>query len=220
MKISIKEVLESCKANLNIQGNDQDAILMKFLVEGAKKCRCYDNYVTLETTLPIINFTAQLPNGVGLINAVRFTGTNLYPYYINPPFKTFSPLSPNFQPYYQTFYLENDILVFSSDVNYNNIDISYDGFALDSDGLPMITEAMSIAVQAWVQYDYARKNNKNYDNYIIENYRQDWRQEVIKLRGLAQIDFKIADVGAVWNGLFVKYINPYPLINTNGVHGI
>jgi hypothetical protein len=205
--VPLPQVIASVKMLLGLTSSDEDTLLYKLASDAAREMETTDNIIPIEAPLKIENATAFLPNGVVMIRAVRlWTSIGwVYPCYTKSLFP-FDQLSNNWQnnQWDYSFAIQDNALIFSSNVNQASCEISYWGLALDADGFPLVTENMELAMQAYICWKYSRLYSMKYPADVRREWKDDWRLTLMKCRSQPQQDYLLKHLGATWNRFTVN----------------
>lgn len=224
--VSIQQSLADIRTLLHLSNYDEDDLLLKLICDAARLTQCTDNLYPLFTTIPLINDTALLPNGIVVINSVRLndgSGYHCYPCYTKCAFPI-DKNSTNVLRYDESysFTVQNNYLVFSSNVTQQSCKVNYIGMQIDTDGFPLITNTMELAVQEYVLWRYKLLYSERFTSYVIESHRNEWRIRLISARNTPKKEASLEHVGAAWNRFFVQggsgfNNSPYPYNIVGGV---
>ncbi len=93
-----------------------------------------------------------------------------------------------YRNYNSGFQINKGYIHFNSEVNIDECTIAYLGLWLDSEGKPAIFERFERALTAYACWKFTRSWPENYNQYIMESYREEWVNQREKLKGMAVKD--------------------------------
>ena len=228
--VSLRQIIADAKMILGLTSSDQDTFLYKLASDAARQIESTENILPLVQVLQIDNATAFLPSGVVMIRAVRLTTSNgwCYPVYVDSLFPFDKDCYNSTEFGYNnidgySFAIQDECLIFSSNINIDQCEVSYYGLALDADGFPLITEYMELAVQSYMVWKFMMANFKLFPRDIRQDYKDEWRLNLMKCRSQPPQNYLLQDIGAAWNRFTVRSFGnnrlgaPMAQIGTGGI---
>jgi hypothetical protein len=200
-QISIEQVIASAKMQLKIETTDQDIWFEKIANQGAGPTglRAISTFTKKQCQLNVVSGKAKLPKGFNQLIALRYNANsdaaqpnsnlNCAPMlYVDMGFLNNCGCNTNI-PFVQNskgvFQINGGHVIFYGGVpDGTEVSIAYFGNNVDENGLQMIYERYERALTAFICYFYTLQNANEYNQYVIESYRQEWMAQKRLVRSM------------------------------------
>ena len=173
--ISVKQVISSIKLQLRLEATDSDAFLEKIVNEGCRHIDALEVFAKFVKVLNIKDGEICLPTGFKNIIGLRLgtEGTCEPGMYVDLPFLKECGCAPDVQSISSAgvFEVQNDKIVFHSEVTATEATVAYIGLNLDSDGLQMIPDDWERCLTAYGAWRYTQSYFEMYPANKSEEYR-------------------------------------------------
>lgn len=188
---SLMAFVSVAKSQLKITDQDSDINFDRLANEAVRHLDCLSIMVKKECELKVSNGMAKIPNGYTKLIGIR-VGNNQCGWwgqmiYVDVPFLRSFGVETNY-PYLcstQGMYeIQNGVIMIYSNpggvdregvpIPITDIRLSYWSFNVDSKGMMIGHDNYERAVAAYICYKYCLQNPEQYNQYIIEEYKQEW----------------------------------------------
>lgn len=197
-EISVEEVIARAKAQLRIMNTSEfDDFLEMLIFEGLGSLDNLLQLVKKQCDIEVCSQVAKFPDDFVKLLAVRMSdgqdnGTVVYTdtNFLKNCYVDFSG-NKNVFSLNEGFQIVKNFLHFNSDTNISKITIAYLGVNTDEYGRAMIYSKYERALMAYACYMYALAYAEKFNQYIIEEYKNTWKNQRSKIIGEnAMFDFQ------------------------------
>jgi hypothetical protein len=203
---SIPKIIARAKVRLKITASntaDVDLFLKDCVIEAAKQMSTAEDFIEKTTTLPIVDYRAELPcdfftfdrgnignqpivftrNGTAVITASTPSVWNIIE--TGQPFVTNSPYNENSNITFPVINIQDGYIYFSTNVEESECTISYLAVNLDENGDVKIPENNARAIMNYAMSEYCLANGMPVNMW--QEYRRIWTNGKMEQRGRSKL---------------------------------
>ena len=206
--ISVKDVISRAKIQLRLVTSEFDEYLRIMLFEALNSLNAISQGEKKQCKLTFTDNTAELPKDLIKFIALRIGNASSndpandpiarqifsqcqFAVYVDTPFLTtcgcdFGLFGNNTLSYTNGFQINNGFIRFNFDasiVEIQDATIAYMGLNVDDDGNSTIYERYERAVANYMCFMFTLSYSEKYNQYIIENYKQQWTYQAARIKG-------------------------------------